>query len=97
MWRPASPCGWMTATTPTPSPSSPTPAIPNGPGRLSLHDQAGLIAGATGLSGRNIDYLRDLVEHLRGEGLRDQGMERLLALVEAREEAALAPIRRAED
>ena len=54
-------------------------------GSLSLEAQADLIAGARGLSGRNIDYLRDLVEHLREEGVRDHGMERLLKMVEARE------------
>ena len=51
-------------------------------GDLSLESQARLIAGARGLSGRNIDYLRDLVEHLRAEGVRDRGMEALLARVE---------------
>jgi cation transport protein ChaC len=43
-----------------------------------------MIAGATGLSGRNVDYLRDLVEHLQAEGIRDRSMEALLGLVEAR-------------
>jgi cation transport protein ChaC len=54
-------------------------------GDLTLEAQADLIAGASGLSGRNIDYLRDLVAHLRQDGVRDQAMERLLMLVEARE------------
>lgn len=54
-------------------------------GALSMERQAELIAGAKGLSGRNVDYLRDLVEHLRAEGVRDTAMEHLLALVEARE------------
>ena len=54
-------------------------------GALSLERQAQLIAGASGLSGRNVDYLRDLVEHLRAEGVRDRSMEALLGLVEARE------------
>jgi cation transport protein ChaC len=54
-------------------------------GALSLERQAELIAGATGLSGRNVDYLRDLVQHLREMGVRDRSMERLLGLVEARE------------
>jgi cation transport protein ChaC len=52
---------------------------------LDLEAQARLIAGARGLSGRNIDYLRDLVSHLRAEGLRDRAMERLLERVEALE------------
>ena len=60
---------------------------PQWAGALSLERQAELIAGATGLSGRNVDYLRDLVGHLREEGVRDHGMEVLLGLVEAREPA----------
>lgn len=58
---------------------------PQWAGALGMERQAELIAGATGLSGRNVDYLRDLVEHLREEGVRDHGMETLLALVEQRE------------
>jgi len=54
-------------------------------GALSLEQQAELIAGASGLSGRNVDYLRDLVEHLREDGVRDHAMEALLKMVEARE------------
>ena len=54
-------------------------------GDLSLERQAELIAGATGLSGPNVDYLRDLVGHLRHDGVHDRSMERLLTLVEARE------------
>jgi cation transport protein ChaC len=54
---------------------------PQWAGRLSSEAQAGLIAGARGLSGRNIDYLADLVAHLREAGIRDRGMERLLARV----------------
>ena len=52
-------------------------------GALSLERQAALISGATGLSGRNTDYLRDLVGHLREMGVRDVAMERLLRLVDA--------------
>jgi glutathione-specific gamma-glutamylcyclotransferase len=61
---------------------------PQWAGALSLERQAELIAGATGLSGRNVDYLRDLVEHLREMGVRDHVMEHLLGMVEARELAA---------
>jgi cation transport protein ChaC len=61
---------------------------PQWAGDLSLERQAELIAGASGLSGRNVDYLRDLVQHLHEEGIRDQGMETLLDLVEAREASA---------
>ena len=56
---------------------------PQWAGDLSLEAQARLIAGATGLSGRNVDYLRDLVGHLREAGVRDRTMESLLARVEA--------------
>ena len=58
---------------------------PQWAGNLSLEAQADLIAGASGLSGRNVDYLADLVEHLRAEGVTDQTMERLLDLVRERE------------
>ena len=59
-------------------------------GNLSLERQAELIAGAKGLSGPNVEYLRDLVEHLREEGVRDAAMERLLVMVRQREFAAHA-------
>jgi cation transport protein ChaC len=52
-------------------------------GALTLEQQAGLIAGAVGLSGPNIDYLRDLVLHLHEDGVRDHAMEKLLKMVEA--------------
>jgi cation transport protein ChaC len=59
-------------------------------GDLTLDAQADLIAGAEGLSGRNVDYLRDLVAHLGVAGITDTGMARLLTLVEAREAHAWA-------
>ena len=55
---------------------------PQWAGVLGLDRQAELIAGATGLSGRNVDYLRDLVDHLQEMGVRDAAMERLLGMVE---------------
>jgi cation transport protein ChaC len=58
-------------------------------GALDLEAQARLIAGASGLSGRNVDYLRDLVVHLREEGVADRTMERLLLRVEALEAEAV--------
>ena len=81
MSRLAARCGWTGA--------AKAPALvflsdkghPQWAGALSLERQAELIAGAVGLSGRNVDYLRDLVEHLRAEGIRDEGMERLLRMV----------------
>jgi cation transport protein ChaC len=57
-------------------------AHPQWAGDLDLEAQARLIAGAAGLSGRNIDYLRDLVVHLREADARDEDMETLLARVE---------------
>jgi cation transport protein ChaC len=63
---------------------------PQWAGALSLERQAELIAGAVGLSGRNVDYLRDLVDHLCEENIHDAGMETLLAMVEARELALAA-------
>ena len=57
---------------------------PQWAGALGLERQAALIRGAVGLSGRNEDYLRDLVEHLRQEGVRDRSMEALLGVVEGR-------------
>jgi len=61
---------------------------PQWAGRLTLDEQAVLIAGASGLSGRNVDYLTDLVGHLREDGVRDHCMEDLLLMVERREVAA---------
>jgi cation transport protein ChaC len=63
-------------------------AHPQWAGVLDLDVQARLIAGASGLSGRNVDYLRDLVGHLRDEGACDRQMERLLQKVEALEAEA---------
>ncbi len=62
---------------------------PQWAGDLDLERQARLIAGATGLSGPNIDYLRDLVGHLRAEGVRDRAMEQLLGRVEQLEAGPL--------
>ena len=58
---------------------------PQWAGPLSLEDQARLIAGASGLSGRNVDYLRELVQRFRADDLRDPFMETLLERVEALE------------
>jgi len=56
-------------------------AHPQWAGDLSLERQADLIRGAVGLSGRNEDYLTDLVAHLRAEGIRDAALDRLLTMV----------------
>ena len=58
-------------------------AHPQWAGDLDLDHQAALIARSAGLSGLNIDYLRDLVAHLRAQGTRDAAMERLLHKAEA--------------
>jgi glutathione-specific gamma-glutamylcyclotransferase len=55
---------------------------PQWAGALTLERQAELITGAVGLSGPNIDYLRDLVDHLRDLRITDQDMERLLLMVD---------------
>jgi cation transport protein ChaC len=60
---------------------------PQWAGLLDIDAQARLIAGAQGLSGRNIDYLRDLIAHLHQQGMHDRGMERLLGRVEDLERA----------
>jgi cation transport protein ChaC len=62
-------------------------AHPQWAGVLSLERQAELIAGAVGLSGPNVDYLRDLVQHLEAEGIRDRCMEELLSMVQVLEAA----------
>jgi cation transport protein ChaC len=68
---------------------------PQWAGALSLTAQADLIAGARGHSGPNVDYLRDLVAHLRAEGVHDRAMETLLLMVEEREAHVGAAPRRA--
>lgn len=65
---------------------------PQWAGVLDLEIQARLIAGARGLSGPNVVYLRDLVLHLREDGTRDLVMEDLLARVEALEAADAAGV-----
>jgi cation transport protein ChaC len=64
------------------------PEHPQWAGRLPATVQAEMIAGAHGLSGRNIDYLRDLTVHMREVGEPDAAMEALLRRVEALESAA---------
>ncbi len=65
------------------------PAHPQWAGRLGGADQARLIAGGAGLSGRNIDYLRDLVSHLAQAGEADAAMQALLERVEVLEAAGI--------
>ena len=67
-------------------------AHPQWAGALTLERQADLIGGATGLSGRNVDYLADLVEHLQEAGIRDRAMEKLLTMVVERERHSPHPL-----
>lgn len=48
-------------------------------GSLSVDEQAAIVAGAEGVSGRNTDYLRQTVEHIHAMGLRDRALETVLA------------------
>ena len=52
-------------------------------GALSLADQARVIRGARGQSGANLDYLINTVQHLRALGIRERGLERLMAVAAA--------------
>ena len=63
---------------------------PQWAGDLGFEEQARLIARSHGLSGANVDYLADLVDHLRAEGVRDRTMERLLARVRELQSAGAA-------
>jgi len=63
---------------------------PQWAGLMPLERQAELIAHARGRSGRNVDYLRDLVQHLQEIGEPDPTMETLLAMVEGRGGGPLA-------
>jgi cation transport protein ChaC len=50
-------------------------------GGLDMAGTAALIRQGTGQSGRNIDYLTSLIDHLAEIGIHDRGLEQLLALV----------------
>jgi cation transport protein ChaC len=49
-------------------------------GRLPMHVQAAVIRGARGQSGANLDYLINTVRHLQALGIRERGLERLMAM-----------------
>ena len=55
--------------------------------RLSLEEQAAIIARAEGPAGPNRDYLHRTVEHLEALGLADPELEALDAMVRARQVA----------
>lgn len=50
-------------------------------GRLGLDGTAALIRQGVGVSGRNIDYLTSLIDHLAQLGIRDRGLGELAARV----------------
>lgn len=50
-------------------------------GRLDLEGTAALIRQGVGQSGRNVDYLASLIEHLAELGIHDQGLRELAARV----------------
>lgn len=56
---------------------------PNYAGQLPLRVQAHLIRGARGISGANIEYLLNTVEHLGELRIRERELERLVGLVGA--------------
>lgn len=51
---------------------------PDYAGHLSVESQAGIVAGARGLSGDNRDYLSSTVRHIHALGLRDRRLEAVL-------------------
>jgi glutathione-specific gamma-glutamylcyclotransferase len=56
-------------------------AHPNYAGQLPLAMQAGLIHGACGRSGANLDYLISTLGHLAEVGIRERELERILAII----------------
>lgn len=64
-------------------------------GGFSIADQAAIVAGAEGLSGRNGDYLRQTVAHIHAMGLRDRALETVLAALAAPTPATEAAAMRA--
>jgi cation transport protein ChaC len=56
---------------------------PSYAGRLPIAEQAYLIRGARGISGANLDYLISTLEHLRGLGIHEPELHRVLTLIGA--------------
>ncbi len=50
---------------------------------LSLRHQAALVLGARGAAGRNLDYVLATLAHLRGLGIRDGSLDRLVTTMHA--------------
>lgn len=53
-------------------------------GRLAVGEAAGIVAGASGQSGVNAEYVLNTVAHLRALGIRDHWLEGVAALVRSR-------------
>ena len=52
-------------------------------GRLSPETASEIVRGASGIAGRNEDYIANTLAHLREMGIRDQWLERVGRLIEA--------------
>lgn len=59
-------------------------------GRLPIAEQARLVGGATGESGRNTEYVRNTARHLLSLGIRDRALDAIVAALDG-DEAPLAP------
>lgn len=58
-------------------------------GGLALNEAATIVCHASGQSGPNVDYVFNTVRHLQEMGIRDPGLERVAASVEAQSAALL--------
>mgnify|MGYP000966315347 CR=1 FL=1 len=50
-------------------------------GRLQLAEEARIVLGSRGVSGRNLDYVLSTARHLKELGIRDRHLERLVTLL----------------
>jgi len=50
-------------------------------GKMDVSQAASIIVGASGQSGQNIEYVANTVAHLKTLGIRDRGLEELVAAV----------------
>jgi cation transport protein ChaC len=54
-------------------------------GRLPIMEQAALVSGAKGESGRNTEYVRNTAQHLMSLGIRDRTLEAIVAALDGDE------------
>jgi cation transport protein ChaC len=54
-------------------------------GRLPIMEQAALVSGATGESGRNTEYVRNTAAHLLSLGIRDRALDAIVAALDGDE------------